>query len=83
MLDRLAIELVHAVAKNPEAVAALQSEADELLACIGAWLDATDTDDLPMSTRLVASELEPSELAQELQHLGRHLLLLAEIGWSP
>jgi hypothetical protein len=79
MLDRLAIELAHALAKNPGAVAALQSEADELLGCVGAWLAKTDTDSLPMSARLVASELEPSELAQTLRELGHDLLALAEI----
>jgi hypothetical protein len=79
MLDRLAIELEHAVAKNPGAVAALQSEADELLACIGEWLAASDADELPMSVRLIASELEPSALARTLHDLGRHLLLVAEV----
>jgi hypothetical protein len=79
MLDRLAVELVHALAKNPGAVAALQSEADELLGCIGAWLAATNADDLPMSARLVASELEPSVLVQTLHDLGQRLLLVAEV----
>lgn len=79
MLDRLAIELMHALAKNPGAVAALQSEADELLGCVGAWLATTDADDLPMSARVVATELEPTVLAQELHNLGHHLLVLAEI----
>lgn len=79
LLDRLAIEIVHALATNPGAVAALQREADELLGCIGAWMAITDPDDLPMSARLVAAELEPSVLAQELHDLGEHLLALAEI----
>ena len=79
MLDRLAIEIVHALAKNPGAVAALQSEADELLGCVGAWMATTDLDDIPVSARLVAAELEPSVLAQELRDLGEHLLALAEI----
>lgn len=79
MLDRLAIELLHALAKNPEAVRALQVEAEELLRCVSVWLAATDPDALPMSAQLTASELEPSELAQTLHDLGQHLLVLAAI----
>jgi hypothetical protein len=79
MLDRLAIELLHALAKNPTAVPALQHEADELLSCVGTWLATTDPDELPTSPQLTASELEPSELAQTLHDLGEHLLMLAAI----
>lgn len=79
MLDRLAIELIHAAAKNPAAVPALQREADELLSCVSAWLATTDPDELPMSAQMAASELEPSELAQALHDLGRNLLVLAAI----
>jgi hypothetical protein len=79
MLDRLALELVHALAKNPGAVPALQIEAAELLDCVGAWLAATDPDALPMSSQLVAAELEPSVLAETLQDLGHDLLMLAAV----
>jgi hypothetical protein len=79
MLDRLGIELAHAIAKNPGAVPALQNEADELLDYVGSWLARTDPDQLPMPARLVASELEPSELAQTLRELGHDLLILAEV----
>lgn len=79
MLDRLGIELAHALARNPSAVPALQLEAAELLDCVRAWLAATDPDGLPMSSHLVAAELEPSELAETLLELGQDLLMLADV----
>jgi hypothetical protein len=79
MLDRLAVELLHALAKNPDAVPPLQTAADELLACVGVWLAAIDGDELPMNARLVAVDTEPSVLAQTLHDLGEQLLAMAEI----
>jgi hypothetical protein len=79
MLDRLAVELLHALAKNPGAVPVLQTEADELLGCVSAWLATIDRDELPMGAELVGAEIEPSTLAQTLHDLGEHLLILADI----
>jgi len=79
MLDRLAGEVLHALSKNPGAVPRLQADVDELLGVVAAWLAEKDSDGLPMSTRVIAAEIEPSELAQTLRELADHLLDMARL----
>jgi hypothetical protein len=79
MLDRLAIELEHALAKDPSLVPALQSEAAEILDCVRAWLAAIDTDGIPISSQLAAAAIEPSVRAETLHELGRGPLLLSDV----
>lgn len=82
MLDRLAVELLHAQAKNPRAVPALQEAAQELLACVGAWLATFDTDELPITAQVIASDMEPGLLAQTLRGLADVLIFFDEIAES-
>jgi hypothetical protein len=80
MLDRLAIELLHAEAKNPRAVPELKEEAEQLLACVRAWLAKTfEADGAPFAAEHVAPGAEPRALAQTLRGLAEQLLFWAEI----
>jgi hypothetical protein len=84
MLDRLAIELQHAHAKNPGAVPELRQEAQQLLTCVAAWLATrTEADEAPDAASEIAPGAEPLTLAQALRDLAEHLLLLAEIAEAP
>ena len=87
MLDRLAIELLHALAKNPSAVPELQHEAHELLACVRAWLatQAAGTD-IPQQADCsyvpgheTDANADLSSVVRGLRELAEHLLFLAEL----
>jgi hypothetical protein len=87
MLDRLAIELLHAQAKNPRAIPELQAEAHELLACVRAWF-ASEAGGADISKPAHGADKsrrdpEPSvdvvAIAGGLREIADHLLFLAEI----
>src|SRR5688500_2314086 len=80
MLDRLAIELLHAHAEVPEAVPALKRDAWQLLLCAAAWLSAPIEPDNPILVeQCVEADTAVLALARTLQEIADHLLVLAEL----
>lgn len=78
MLDRIAIEIVNAQAKNPRAVPGLQGEAQQLLAWVRVWLRERHGAAAAFTVAPQNVRGGPLALASALRNVADRLLIMAE-----